>query len=379
MKFQRLTAIALSSAIIMASCGGTELEKKKKQLSEDKAKVKELTTEIAKLEKEIAKLDTSFHVEPKVKLVQVEELKKQDFRHYVEVQGTVDAEENVIALNQQPGIVTAIFVKVGDRVSKGQILGTTQTTAALEDQVKSTETQAELARTAFEKQARLWEQKIGSEIQYLQAKTQKEAAEAGLSAVKKQLEMTKIIAPISGVVDVVNLRIGEMAAPSQLMPGIRIINPGSLTVKAKLADSDFGKVKQGDKVELEFPDINETTTATVSYVSKTIDPRSRTFQVDVKLGSSNKYGANMVAKLKINDAVYKNVLLVPSNIIQRSADGEYVLTADGPKGKAIARKNVITAGTNYGGRTVVTSGLEEGQQIITFGYSEVVDGQKIDF
>lgn len=378
MKFERLSVIVLAAATL-AACGGTELEKKKKELAGYKTEVKDLSGKIEKLEKEIAKLDTSFHVEPKVKLVQVEELKKQDFKHYIEVQGTVDAEENVIALNQQPGIVTAVYVKVGDRVSKGQILGLTQTTAALEDQVKSTETQVELARTAFEKQSRLWEQKIGSEIQYLQAKTQKEAAEAGLAALKKQLEMTKIIAPISGVVDAVNLRVGEMAAPSQLMPGIRIINPDHLTVKAKLADSDFGKVKQGDKVELEFPDINDKVVATVSYVSKTINSFSRTFQVEVKLGSSTKYAANMVAKLKINDAIFKNVLVVPTNIIQRSAEGEYVLTAEGAKGKAVAHKQTVVSGAGYNGRTVITEGLNEGQQIITFGYTEVVDGQKIDF
>lgn len=372
--------LALSVLTLINSCGGgSELEKKKKELSEAKATLKEATAKIATLEKEIAKLDTSFHVAPKTKLVQAEEITKQEFRHYIEVQGTVDAEENIMALNQQPGVVSAIFVKVGDRVSKGQVLATTQTTAALEDQVKSTETQVALAKTAFEKQAALWEQKIGSEIQYLQAKTQKEAAEAGLAALKKQLEMTKIIAPISGVVDAVNLRVGDMAAPSQLMPGIRIINPDKLTIKAKLADSDFGKVKQGDKVEIEFPDIDKSITAVVSYVSKTIDPRSRTFQLEVKLPGSNDYGANMIAKLKVNDAVYKDVLLVPSNVIQRNADGEYVLTAKGEKTNAVAQKHMIKAGANYNGRTIVLEGLEEGDKVITFGYTEVVDGQKIEY
>jgi RND family efflux transporter MFP subunit len=372
--------LALSVLALINSCGGgSELEKKKKQLSEAKATLKETTAKIATLEKEIAKLDTSFHVVQKTKLVQAEEITKQEFRHYIEVQGTVDAEENIMALNQQPGVVSAIFVKVGDRVTKGQILATTQTTAALEDQVNSTETQVALAKTAYEKQAALWEQKIGSEIQYLQAKTQKEAAEAGLAALKKQLEMTKIIAPISGVVDAVNLRVGDMAAPSQLMPGIRIINPDKLTIKAKLADSDFGKVKQGDKVEIEFPDINKSITAVVSYVSKTIDPRSRTFQLEVKLPGSNDYGANMIAKLKINDASYKDVLLVPSNVIQRNADGEYVLTAKGEKTNAVAQKHMVKVGANYNGRTIVLEGLEEGDKVITFGYTEVVDGQKIEY
>jgi RND family efflux transporter MFP subunit len=371
---------ALTTVILLYSCGGgSELEKKKKELSDAKKTLKEITAKISTLEREIAKLDTSFHVPQKVKLVKVEEISKQEFRHYIEVQGTVDAEENITVLNQQPGIVSAIYVKVGDRVTKGQVLAITQTTAALEEQVKSTETQVALAKTAFEKQAALWEQKIGSEIQYLQAKTQKEAAESGLAALKKQLEMTKIIAPINGVVDGVNLRVGDMAAPSQLMPGIRIINPENLKVKAKLADSDFGKVKQGDKVEIEFPDIKKTIQATVSYVSRTIDPRSRTFQLEVNLPNSNDYAANMIAKLKINDAVYKDVLLVPSNVIQRNADGEYVLTATGNKNNAVAHKNMVKVGANYNGRTIITEGLQEGDKVITFGYTEVVDGQKIEY
>ncbi|MCX6198379.1 MAG: efflux RND transporter periplasmic adaptor subunit [Bacteroidetes bacterium] len=381
--FRGLGVVAIAS-LLLVSCGNfvekKGIDDKKKQLAEYKTQVKDLSGKIEMLEKEIAKLDTGYHVAQKTKLITVETLKKQDFKHYIEVQGNVDAEENVIALNQQPGIVTSINVKVGDHVTKGQILGLTQTTAAIEDQVRSTETQVTLAKTAFEKQARLWEQKVGSEIQYLQAKTQKEAAEAGLSGLKKQLEMTKIIAPISGTVDVVNLRIGDMAAPSQLMPGIRIINEQNLKVKAKLADSDFGKIKNNDKIHVEFPDINKEIETTVSYVSKTIDPRSRTFSLEAKLNNSHgEYGANMIAKLKINDAVLKNVLLVPSNVIQKSADGNYVLIAKTEAGTKSAEKRMVKTGAEYNGVTVVTEGLNEGDNIITFGYSEVVDGQRIEY
>lgn len=381
MKFQPLLTV-LAVTLILSACTESDsktVEAKKKELAGYKTELKELTGKIETLEKQIAKLDTGFHIAQKTKLIQVEALKKQDFNHYIEVQGNIDAEENTTALNQQPGLVTAIYVKVGDHVNKGQILGLTQTTAALEDQVRSTETQLALAKTAFEKQQRLWDQKIGSEIQYLQAKTQKEAAESGLAALKKQVEMTKIIAPISGTVDAVNLRVGDMAAPSQLMPGIRIINTESLKVKAKLADSDFGKVAQGDKVTIEFPDINKSVQATVSYVSKTIDPRSRTFQVDVALPRSGDYAANLIAKLKINDANLKNVLLVPTNVIQKSEEGKYVLVAADENGAKIARKKMVETGAEYDGTTVVTKGLNEGDQIITFGYSEVVDGQRIEY
>lgn len=375
--------LLLLPVFLFTACRNTEekdLAGKKKQLAEYKTQLKELTGNIEKLEKEISKMDTAFRVDQKSKLVTVEELKKQDFKHYIEVQGTVDAEENIMALNQQPGIVTAIYVKVGDRVTKGQLLAITQTTPAIEDQLKSAEAQLSLAATAYEKQKNLWDQKIGSEIQFLQAKTQKEAAEKGVDALRKQLEMTKIIAPISGTVDAVNLRVGDMAAPSQLMPGIRIINNENLKVKAKLADSDFGKIRQGDRVEIEFPDIHKSIEASVHYVSRTIDPRSRTFSLEIKLpNGNNEYAANMIAKLKINDVSLKEVLLVPANIIQRSSEGTYVLVAQTENGIKTAHKKPITPGISYNGRTVISQGLEEGNQIITFGYSEVVDGQKIEY
>ena len=329
---------------------------------------------------EIAKLDTSFHLEQKAKRIEVAPLEKQDFKHYIEVQGTVDAEENVTALPQQPGLVTAIYVKVGDRVTKGQVLGLTETTAAMEIAVQTLQTQLNLATTAYEKQKNLWDQKIGSEIQFLQAQTQKEALEKQMASQRNQLQMTKIVAPVSGTVDEVRLKVGDMAAPSQLMPGIRIINNNNLKVKAKLADSDFGKVKQNDRVLIEFPDINKSTTETVTYVSRTIDARSRTYGLEVKLpNGNNEYAANMVAKLKINDASFKDVILVPTNTIQKSETGNYVLVAELKNGVKTAVKKNIQVGMSYNGRTVVTEGLNAGDQLITFGYSEVVDGQKIEF
>lgn len=383
MKFQKLSLVVFSAVLILAACTDSDkkdLESKKKELADEKGQLKDLTGKIETLEKEIAKMDTSFKVDQKSKIVEVDELKRVNFKHYIEVQGNVDATENVTALPQQPGQVTAINVKVGDHVTKGQLLGQTATTAAVSDQLQAAQIQQALANTAYEKQKALWDQKIGSEIQFLQAKAQKEGADKNIDALKTNLEMTKIIAPISGTVDAVNLRIGDMAAPSQLMPGIRIVNGSNLKVTAKLADSDFGKVKQGDKVLIEFPDINKTVELPVTYVSNTIDARSRTFTVEVRLDNSqNLYAANLIAKLKINDEVLKNVLVVPSNIIQRSAEGTYVLVAEVNGNVKVASKRKVTPGAEFNGQTVITDGLKEGDKIITFGYSEIVDGQRIDF
>jgi RND family efflux transporter MFP subunit len=375
--------LTISLGLLLAACTGGEekdLAAKKQQLADYKTKAKELLVKIEQLQKEIAKLDTTVKIEQKSKLITVDTLRKQEFKHYIEVQGNVDAAENISALPQQPGIVTAIYVKEGQRVTKGQLLGITETTSTMEAGLQTMQIQLDLATTAFERQKRLWDQKIGSEIQYLQAKTQKEALEKQMAVQRSQVEMTKIKAPISGTVDAVNLRVGEMAIGSQLMPGIRITNNLNLSVKAKLADSEFGKIKEGDKVELVFPDINKTVAEKVTHVEQTIDPRSRTFNVEVKLNNaSNEYAANMIAKLRINDAILKNVLLVPSNIIQKSTDGLYVLIAEQNNGIKYARKKSIQTGLEYNGRTVITEGLSEGDNIITFGYSEIVDGQRIEF
>lgn len=372
--------VMIIAAALLVACNQSELDKKKKELAEAKGDLKELTAKIAGLEKEIAKLDTTVKAEVKAKLIVVDTVESAEFKHFIEVQGNVEADENVTVLPQQPGLVTAIYVKEGDRVTKGQVLGITETSKTMEAGIQALQTQLDLATTAFEKQERLWKQNIGSEIQYLQAKTQKEALEKQISVQRTQVEMTKLISPISGVVDDVNLKVGDMAVGSQLMPGIRVINNNKLTVKGKLSDSDFGKVKEGDKVEIEFNGINKTTTATVNHIQKTIDARSRTFTVEAKLNnSSNEYAANMLAKMKINDATLKNVIVVPSNIVQNSAEGLYVLVAETKGNTKVATRRNVVPGMEYQGQTVITEGLQPGDQIITFGYSELVDGQRIEF
>ncbi len=375
----------LTIVVLLASCASKnesskDLSAKKKQLSEYKAKAKELAAAIGKLEQEIAVSDTSFKTEQKARLITVAEIQKQDFKHFIEVQGTLDASENITALSQTPGVVTAIYVKEGDHVSKGQLLAITETTNSMQTGIQALQTQLDLATTVFEKQQRLWAQKIGSEIQFLQAKANKESLEKQMTAQLTQLEMTKIKAPVSGIVDEVRLKVGDMAAPSALMPGIRIVNSSNLKIKARLSDTEFGKIKQGDKVQIEFPNTGKVIDEKVGYVQRTIDSRTRTFVVEVNLdNSSNQYAANMLAKLKINDVTMKDVVVVPSNIIQKSAEGLYVLVAENNQGAKTTKRKPVKTGIDYNGQTVITEGLTTGDNIITFGYSELVDGQRIDY
>ena len=378
MKYQRLSLFALVFIILAACTGGEkkELEAKKKELSDLKSKQREIADKITVLEKEISKLDTSMKVAAKTKLIGVDTLEPKTFNHYLEVQGQVDAKENVLAMQLAPGVVTSILVNVGDRVRKGQVLYLTDASVN-ESQIATLKTQLSLATTVYEKQARLWKENIGSEVQYLQAKTNKEAAESQLAQLQNAVELTKCKSPIDGVVDEIRVKIGDMAAPSQLMPGVRVVNNSSLVIKAKLSDAQIGLLSVGDLVKVDFPDINKTIESKVTFVGQVVDKQSRTFNVEVKLDNKDaNYKSNMIAKLLINDDVEKNVITVPTNTIQQNEKGQYyVLVAE----NGVAAKKIIELGNAYDGTTVVTKGLVKGDKVITFGYSEVVDGQKISY
>jgi RND family efflux transporter MFP subunit len=378
MKHQRLSILALTVMLFAACTGGEkqDLAAKKKQLSDLKTQQRDISGKITILEKEIAKLDTGFKVDAKTKLIGVDTLAPVTFKHFVEVEGQVDAKENVLAMQLVPGVVTAVLVSVGDHVHKGQVLYTTDATAT-EAQIATLKTQLSLASTVYEKQARLWKENIGSEVQYLQAKTNKEAAESQLAQLQNAVELTKCKSPIDGVVDEIRVKIGDMAAPSQAMPGVRVVNNSKLVIKAKLSDAQIGLLQVGDLVTVNFPDINKTIQSKVSFVGQVVDKQTRTFNVEVKLDNKDaNYKSNMIAKLLINDDTQNNVLTVPTNTIQQNEKGEsYVLVADGNK----AVKKVIETGNDYDGTTVVTKGLSKGDKVITFGYSEVVDGQNISY
>lgn len=376
MKKTGLNIIALTALLLSACTGGNELDAKKKELLKLKDEQKTTAEKISQLEKEIAKQDTTFKTETKTKLVGVDTLEPATYKHYVEVQGAVDAKENVLALQLSPGVVTKILVNVGDHVRKGQVLYLTDA-SNLESQIATVKTQLALVTTVYEKQERLWKQNIGSEIQYLQAKTNKEAVETQLAQLQNGIELSKCKSPIDGVVDEIRVKVGDMAAPSQLMPGVRIINNSQLVLKAKLSDAQIGLLKEGDMVKANFPDIDKTIDTKITYVGQVVDKQTRTFNVEAALTSKEvNVKANMIAKLMINDETANNALVVPTNTVQTGDDGKpYVLVAE--KGTAVKRN--VEPGTSYDGQTLIKSGLKAGDKVISFGYSEVVDGQKISY
>ena len=369
--------LILALLVVLAACQqGNELDTKKAQLAAYRAEMDELKTKMASLEKEIALLDTAGAVK-KPKLVTLQAVTRSDFSHYIDLQGSVESDENIAVQPGMPGVVTRVYVKEGDAVSPGKVLAETDN-RAIRESIEQLKTNLDFARTAFEKQKRLWDKKIGSEIQYLQAKTQVESLEKSLSSLEAQLDMSRIKSPISGVVDQVNVKIGEYAAPG-FNGAFRVVNVNSMKVTAKVADSYIGKVKVGNPVQVRLTDLNDTLNARISYVGKVVDPMTRTFRIEINVsGMSSDIRPNMMSIISINDEVLTQVINLPANYVQRDAEGRsYVMVAEGSKDKMVARKKLVSTGISYGDRVVITSGLDGGEQYIVSGYQEVTEGQPL--
>ncbi|WP_343304254.1 efflux RND transporter periplasmic adaptor subunit [Chitinophaga niabensis] len=351
--------------VILAACGGGG-GNKTEELQKLKQEKATLDAKISALEKELKTGDSSV----KMKTVTVAAIENTTFEHYIDLQGSVDAKENVDATAQMPGIVKAIYVKEGQAVSKGQAL------AQIDDQVLRSslaelQTRLDLANVLFEKQANLWKQQIGSEVQYLTAKNQKEALERNLAVMKDQLAQSRIVAPISGTVDQVIAKVGDNAAPG--VPAFRIVNSNNLRVIANVAESFAGKVKTGAEVLLTFPDINKEQRTRIGFASKTIDPVSRTIRVEVPLKSTADLNPNMIAQLRIIDYKAGNAIVVPVSVIQYSLGKPYVLTVKGSGNKLQAVRNNVEIGRTYNDKAEIKSGLQAGDRIITSGFQGVND------
>ncbi len=358
--------IALITLIV--ACSSDELTTKKAELAELKKQESEIKSKISTLEKDIAKL--SGKKVTNAQLVGITKISKSSFSHYIDVQAKVDADENVTVNSQLPGAVTVINVKPGSTVSKGQVLAEIDNETYIKglDELKSAR---EFANTVYLKQKNLWDQKIGTEIQFLQAKNTLESLDKKLSTLYQQIEMTKVKSPIAGVVDEVFLKLGQMAAPG--MPGIRVVNMNKLKIKADIAESYISKVKTGDEVDILFPDMNQTTKAKLTYVGKVIDAMNRTFNVEISLPRNSSLHPNMVAVIKIADYTNSSTFVLPANVVQITDEGTYVFVNE----NNIARKKNVSIGKNYKGTIEILEGLNDNDPIITTGYQDIVDGQSI--
>ena len=361
---------------VIAACSSGKSSDKKSELESLKKEQSALQEKISKLETELA-ASGSISTDVKAKEIMVIPAQVQPFVHYVEVQAKVDADENVAISAQAPGTVSKINVKVGDRVSKGTILAEldVQTLYKSVDELKS---QREFANTLYLKQKTLWDQKIGTEIQFLSAKNNLDGLDKKLQTMQEQLNMMRIISPINGTVDAVDVKVGQAVMPG--MQSIRVVNLSNLKVKAEIAESYIAKVKQGNDVIIVFPDLNKEVKTKLNYSGSVIDPVNRTFHVEVNVNDKSvDLHPNMVAVLKIADYQSAKAFSVPVNLVQGSEEGSYLFVADGSKDKAIAKRRTVTAGRNYNGTVEILSGLNEGDNVITTGYQDLVDGQPVKY
>jgi membrane fusion protein (multidrug efflux system) len=336
------------------------------------AQLADLKKEQAKVDSQIVKLQTELGKKDSVKSTDVSTVTVTpgNFTNYVDLQGHIDAQENVIAYPLTSGTITNLYVKAGDRVSKGQVLAQLDNSVQLQS-IAQYKAQLAFAQTNYDRQKNLWDQKIGTEIQYLQAKSSLEALQRQVDGLKQAANMYRIVAPISGTVDQMDLKLGQLAGPGAT--GIRIVNTDNLKVKADVPESYATDINQGDNVKVVIPDANDSLMLKVTFAAKVIDPGSRSFGIEIKLPQSKALRPNMTATIRIADYSKKNSLSVPLNAIQRSDTSTFVyINING-----IAKRQPIKIGNTYGGKSEVINGLSKGDQVVTEGASDIEDGDKI--
>lgn len=378
-------------AIILTSCGADQsarsvddiisegnLETILSKRSEVKVKQSEIQNALKKLDEAIKDLDKSDNSA----LVTTQTVSDTLFRHFIEIQGSVATKQNVIIYPEYQGTLTRIFVTEGDRVRKGQILARIDD-GGLGSQLSQLEVQAQLAKTTYERQQRLWEQKIGSEIQYLQMKANYESAQNAVNQLQSQVAKTAVKAPFSGVIDDVITDQGTVVALGQAL--FRIVNLDHMYIEAEVPERYLKSVVPGKDVEIDLPILGETLSSKVRQTGNYINPANRAFSIEVDVPNNNgNVKPNLTARLRINDYTNENALLVPLSVISENAQGEqYVFivstnTEEGDSGQnSFATRKIITTGVAQGDYVEVLAGLTKGDEIIVEGARTVKDGQEI--
>ena len=377
---QIFTIIIFSLFII--SCGNKQNASiddliKAKNTKELQAKKSLLQADLSKIDAALKTLDTKKEVEA---LVSIAIVKDTLFNHYLEIQGNVVTKENILVQPEMSGTLVSLNVKAGQKVAKGQILGRVDD-AGSSDQVASLETQYQLAKTTFERQKNLWNQKIGSEIQYLQAQTQMISLQKSVAQAKAMLGKTLIRAPFSGTIDEVFVERGQVVAPSQtgLM---RIVNLSNMYVATNVPESYIGKLNVGTEVDVFLTSLGKTYKGKVRQVGNFINPGNRSFGIEISLPNpDNLLRPNQVAKLKVIDYANKKAVVVPTNIIQQDGQGnQFVFVVENATAKTgVAKKTIVKTGQSSDNVTEILEGINADDVIVTEGFNTLVEGTKLNF
>ena len=368
--YTRLFSALIITGLLAACSAASPDDDKKARLEKLKKEQTDIAKEIAKLEEEIAKENPDSTANVRAKEVAVAELKPRSFDHYIQTQGTVEAENNILVSAKTMGVITQVFVTEGQQVSKGQTLAQIDN-SVVEQSIQSMEAQLELAKSVYERQENLWKQKIGTEVQYLQAKTNKESLEKQLASLREQSDMYRIKAPISGTVDEVQVKVGQAIQPG--LPAARVVNTNELTLTAKISEAFVTHVKKGNVVNILIPELKQELKGTVAFVGKNIDPLSRTFNIEVALPSKDFLRPNMSAVVKVVYNTADNAIVVPVNVIQDINNEKVVYVAEQKGKQTIASRRVVTVDGVFGGNAQV-KGLNPDDKLITVGFQGLNDG-----
>ena len=347
---------------------------KKAELAKLIAQHDQIATKIDQLKTELGVKDSTA-VKPVD--VAVDTVKLAEFRHYIDIQGRIEGDQNIEVSPQTPGLVVKVNVNEGDAVRQGQVLAELDS-KVIQRGLDEIKTQLALANILFQKQKTLWDQKIGSEVQYLTAKSNKESLEKRLASMQEQLAMNKIKSPINGTVENVPFKIGQVVSPGLPTSTIRVVNMSGVKVLADVAEAYTSKIKRGNEVLVSFPDIDENISARVTFTSTVIDQTNRTFRVEAHLAHSRAdLRANMIANLKISDYINEKSITIPVNLVQKSFNSNYVMIAEQKGNTIIAAKRNVKLGISYNGTTEITDGLKPGERVIIAGYQNLKEGQLI--
>jgi RND family efflux transporter MFP subunit len=371
--------VLIATSLLLIACG----EKSTDDLIKDK-NITELKNRKATIQAELEKIDAALLKGNKAPeseaLVSVLTIKDTVFNHYLEIQGNVNTKENILVQPEFSGTLTALNVKAGQRVSKGQILGKVDD-AGMSQQLASIENQYALAKTTFERQKNLWDKKIGSEIQFLQAQAQMISAQKSVAQMRAQVAKTVIRAPFSGTIDEVFVERGQVVAPSP-QGLMRIVNLSNMYVSTTVPETYIGKLKVGTVVDVFLTSLGKTYKGKVRQVANFINPSNRSFGIEVSVPNpDNLLRPNQVAKLKIIDYTVNNAIIVPTNVVQEDGEhNKFVFIATNVSGKnGVAKKVLVKVGKSSDNVTEILSGLTANDVIVTEGANNIADGMKLNF
>ena len=376
----KILTVIIGSSLLLAACGSGQktdsLEGKKAQLTALKDQQEKLTKQISALEAEIGKSDTASGTKEKAKLVALTALTPTSFTHYIDLQGNVEAENSsYISPRGTGGVVRQVNVKQGDHVNKGQLILKLDD-AVQRQQVNNAQTQLAYAKDIYQRRKNLWDQKIGTEVDFINAKNQVDQAETQLKIAQEQLDFTNVYADISGTLNVFSIKLGESFAPGSQT--VQIINTDNLKTVVQVPEVYQQRVKVGTPVKISFPGLgNKEVTGVVRIAGKVIDAGNRSFQVEIHIPNDKEIRAGQVAVVKLQDYTASNVLTIPVNTLQTDEKGKYVMVVTKDNGKTVAHKKTITIGQSYSDKIEVTSGLTSGDQLITDGFQGLYEGQLI--